>query len=322
MQRSRFSVIAAATTMLWFTAASAFAQDYPSRPIKVVVPYGAGTGVDVAARLMAIPLSKELGQTIVVENRPGASGAIAVTLVAAAPADGYTLLAHVSSLDSVPAFTKNAPYTIKDLVGVSIYADLSLVLVTSPARGIKSVSELIAAAKARPSELTYASAGVGTATYISTEKLIIDSKIKILHIPYKSTTDAMSDVISGRVDFLYTQIASALGHIKSGKLVALAVSSRRSSALPDVPTIAEAGVPNGYYSLWAGYFAPAKTPKDVVQRLAKAMEKVRDSADFRKQLAQMGGEVVVTTPDEVDAILQREAIENVQLVKALGIEQE
>jgi tripartite-type tricarboxylate transporter receptor subunit TctC len=297
-------------------------QDFPSRAVKIVVPYGAGTGVDVAARLMAVPLAKQLGQPVVIDNKPGAAGGLGTAFVANSSPDGYTILAHASSLTSVPAFQKVTPYAVSDLVGVSIYADLPFVLVASPSSGLKSVKDLVAAAKARPGSLSFASAGVGTGTYIGVEKLHLAENLKVLHVPYKSTTDALTDVMSGRVDYLYTQITSAVGQVNAGKLVPLAVSSKRSSTMPNVPTIAEAGVPSAYYSLWVGLLAPAKTPRSAIKRLYEAIEKVRNTPEFKQQLAQIGGEVVANTPEEFDAILKKESAENEQMVKRLGIEKQ
>ncbi|GAA4338472.1 tripartite tricarboxylate transporter substrate binding protein [Pigmentiphaga soli] len=299
-------------------AAAAQGQPYPAKPIKVVVPYGPGTGVDVAARLLTTPLAAALGQAIVVENRPGAAGSVGTAYVANAPADGYTLLVHASSITSVPAYTPNVPYKMSELRGVSIYADMTYVLVASAGSGIRTIRELVDTARARPGALTFASAGVGTGTYIGAEKLHIATGMKVRHIPYKSTTDALADVIAGRVDYGYTQITSAIGHINAGKLNALAISSVPSSVLPNVPPVSSIA-PEAYYSLWMGLFAPAGTPDAIVRRLYQAVEKVRETQTFRQALAKVGGEPMRHGPVETDDILGKEIKENADMVSRLGI---
>ena len=301
-------------------ATLALAQAYPARPVKVVVPFGPGTGVDVAARLVSESLAKSFGQSFVVENRPGAAGTIAVAYVAAAPADGYTVLVNASSHTSVSALMKNLPYdAARDFAGVTTLAESPLVLVIARSRGIQSVNELIAAAKAKPGSITFGSAGVGTVTHISAEKFRLAAGFDARHIPFKSTTDALVDVTAGRVDYTYTALVSALPGIRDGRLVALALGSRRSPVLPNVPTIVEAGVPNAEYSLWFGMLVPAKTPRDIVNRLNHETVKALHSADLKERLAKVGIEPYTMTADEYDALIRREIVDNERLVKAAGI---
>jgi len=309
--------------MLSIAATCALAQGYPSRPVKVYVPYGPGTGVDVVARLVSEALAKNFGQSFVIENRPGAGGTIATAFVAAAPADGYTVLVNASSHTSVPALMRNLPYdAARDFAGVTPLAESPLILVIAKSRGIQSVSELIAAAKAKPGTITFASAGVGTATHISAEKFRLAAGFDALHVPFKSTTDALVDVTAGRIDYLYTALVSALAGVKDGRLIPLAVGSRRSSVLPNVPTIVEAGVPNGAYSLWFGMFVGVKTPRDIVNRLNQETVKVLATPELKDRLAKIGAEPFTMTPEEFDAMIRREIVENERIIKTAGIKTE
>ena len=309
--------------LLSIVATGVVAQQYPSKPVKVYVPYGPGTGVDVAARLISEALARNLSQPFVIENRPGAAGTLATGLVAAAAPDGYSVLVNASSHTSVPALMRNLPYdAARDFAGVTTLAESPLVLVTAKARGLQTVKQLIAAAKAKPGGITFASAGVGTATHIAAEKFRLAAGFEALHIPFKSTTDALADVTTGRIDYLYTALVSALGGIRDGRLVALAMGSRRSSLLPDVPTIVEAGVPNGDYSLWFGMFVGAKTPRDIVHRLNGESVKLLATPELKDRFAKIGAEPFTMTPEEFDAMIRREMVENERLIKAAGIKTE
>ena len=309
--------------LLSIVATGVVAQQYPSKAVKVYVPYGPGTGVDVAARLISEALARNLSQPFVIENRPGAAGTLATGLVAAAAPDGYSVLVNASSHTSVPALMRNLPYdAARDFAGVTTLAESPLVLVTAKARGLQTVKQLIAAAKAKPGSITFASAGVGTATHIAAEKFRLAAGFEALHIPFKSTTDALADVTTGRIDYLYTALVSALGGIRDGRLVALAMGSRRSSLLPDVPTIVEAGVPNGDYSLWFGMFVGAKTPRDIVNRLNGETVKLLATPELKDRFAKIGAEPFTMTPEEFDAMIRREIVENERLIKAAGIKTE
>lgn len=309
--------------LLSIVATGVVAQQYPSKAVKVYVPYGPGTGVDVAARLISEALARNLSQPFVIENRPGAAGTLATGLVAAAAPDGYSVLVNASSHTSVPALMRNLPYdAARDFAGVTTLAESPLVLVTAKARGLQTVKQLIAAAKAKPGSITFASAGVGTATHIAAEKFRLAAGFEALHIPFKSTTDALADVTTGRIDYLYTALVSALGGIRDGRLIALAMGSRRSSLLPDVPTIVEAGVPNGDYSLWFGMFVGAKTPRDIVNRLNGETVKLLATPELKDRFAKIGAEPFTMTPEEFDAMIRREMVENERLIKAAGIKTE
>ena len=298
----------------------AWAQAYPSKPVRVIVPYAPSSGVAVATRLVTDELAKTMGQSFVHETRTGAGGAIASQVVATSAPDGYTLLANSSAHTILPSLSSSLPYdTLRDLTGVTILAELPLVMVISKSKGIRNIRELVAAAKARPGSMTYASGGVGTSAHLGAEKFRAAAGIEVLHIPFKSTTDGMTEVMAGRVDFVYTAVASALSSIQEGSLVALAMSSKRSVTLPNVPTIEEAGVPGAGYSVWTALFAPAKTPRDIINRLHQEIVKVMTTTDLRERMLKVGAEAFTVSPDEFDVLIRRELVENEKLVKASGV---
>ncbi len=305
---------------LFLVAAGAHAQSYPSRPVRVIIPYGPGTGVDVVARMVAEAISKSVGQPFVAEQRVGAAGTIAAGTVANAPADGYTLLVDSSAHTSVPALMQNLPFdTARDFAGVTTLIENPLVLVTAQSRGYKTVADLVAAAKAKPGSINYASGGLGTSTHISAEKLRMGAGFEAVHIPFKSTTEALTEIMGGRMDFTYTALTSALSGIRDGRLVALAMSSRRSPVLPNVPTITEAGVANATYSSWVGMMVAAKTPREIINRLYQETLKAMATPDVQERLAKIGAEPVTMPPDDFEALRRRELVENVQLMKTIGI---
>ena len=305
---------------LFLVAAGAHAQSYPSRPVRVIIPYGPGTGVDVVARMVAEAISKSVGQPFVAEQRVGAAGTIAAGTVANAPADGYTLLVDSSAHTSVPALMQNLPFdTARDFAGVTTLIENPLVLVTAQSRGYKTVADLVAAAKAKPGSINYASGGLGTSTHISAEKFRMGAGFEAVHIPFKSTTEALTEIMGGRMDFTYTALTSALSGIRDGRLVALAMSSRRSPVLPNVPTITEAGVANATYSSWVGMMVAAKTPREIINRLYQETLKAMATPDVQERLAKIGAEPVTMPPDDFEALRRRELVENVQLMKTIGI---
>jgi tripartite-type tricarboxylate transporter receptor subunit TctC len=299
-------------------AGAALAQPYPSRPVKVLIPYGPGSGIDVVVRQLNEALSKSFGQPFVSENRPGAAGTIAAAYVLSQPADGYTILSDSSSHTIVPSLMASIPFdTARDIAGVTTLIENPLVLVTGR-KGINTAAELIAAAKAKPGSITYASAGIGSSTHISAEKFRIGAGFDGLHIPFKSSTDGLVEVMAGRIDFTYTALASALSGIRDGKLVALAMVSRRVGAMPNVPAVDEV-VPGAGYSTWLGIMVSSKTPRDIVQRLNQEIVRLMASADMKERLAKLGSEPWTMSPDEFDALRRKELVENERLVKAAGI---
>jgi tripartite-type tricarboxylate transporter receptor subunit TctC len=311
----------AAAALVAFAAATAHAQTWPSKPLRVIIPFTPGSGTDIVARAISDKLSANLGQPVIVENRPGAGGTIGAGVVAKADPDGYTILVQSSSHTVNPFTFQTLPYdTLKDFSGVAPLAVLPNVLIISPAKNIKSVQELVAAAKAKPGTINYASAGAGSATHLNAEKFRIGAGIDAVHIPFKGSPEAITEVMTGRVDYYFSPVVSALPQINEGKVLALAVGSpKRSSVLPNVPTTVEAGVPNSDYTFWVGMLVPAKTPRDIVNRLAEETQKALASPEVKERLAKLGAEPMPMTPDQFDAFIRDEMSANEKLIKAAGI---
>jgi len=302
-------------------ASATFGQSYPSRNVKVIVPFGPGTAIDIIVRHLAEALTKSMGQTFVVENRAGASGTIAAAYVAASAPDGYTILTNASTHTSAPAMMGKLSYdAVRDFAGITTVTDSVLVLVVAKSSGIKTVGDLIALAKAKPGSLTYASAGVATSTHLTAEKFRTAAGLDALHVPFKSTPDALTEVLAGRVTFTYTGVASALPLIKDGRLVPLAVGGfRRTNALPDTPTIEEAGASNAGYAGWLGWLVPAKTPRDVIDRLHGELVKALNTPDMKEKLSKAGTDAWTMSSEEFDSMLRREAVANERLINDLGL---
>jgi tripartite-type tricarboxylate transporter receptor subunit TctC len=295
--------------LVTFLSASVNAQTWPTKSLRVVVPFTAASATDTTARIVVERLSTQLGQTFVVENRPGAGGTIGVGVVAKAEPDGYTILVHSSSFTVTPSTYPDTPYnTQRDFAGIMPLANLPNVLVIAPSRGLRSVKELVAAAKAKPGSLTYASAGAGSAGF------------EAVHIPFKGTPEALTEILTGRVDYYFCPVISVLQFIKEGRLLALAAgSTKRSSALPDVITTLEAGIPNSDYNFWVGMMVPAKTPRDIVDTLYQHTLKALQAPDLKERMAKIGAEPMLMTPKEFDAYIKMEIGTNAALVKAAGI---
>ena len=291
-------------------AGGALAQQaaWPSKPVKLVVPFSAGSATDIIARTVGEAMAKGLGQPVVIENKPGAGGTIGAAQVAKSEPDGYTILIASSGHALNPAIYPNLPYdTLKDLTGITPLAAVPNVLVVSPARGWKTVADVVAAAKAKPGALNYASAGAGSATHMNAEKFKLRAGIDVQHVPFKGTPEALTDVIGGRNDFFFAPLASSLPLIKDGKLQALAISSaQRSPALPNVPTTIEAGVPNSDYTLWVGMIAPAATPAPVIKRLHEEAIKAVNSPEVKAKLTAMGADAMPMEPAAFNAYIKTE----------------
>lgn len=298
-----------------------FAQAYPAKPIRVVLPFPPGSGTDTTSRPVLNQMSKQMGQPITIENRPGAGGTIGMAAVAAAEADGYTVLVHSNSFTVVPAtYTKLSFDTARDFVGVMPIAGLPMALVTSPSKGYQSLKDLIAAARARPGSINYASAGAGGATHLGAERFRLAAGFDGVHIPYKGSAEALTDVMTARVDYYFSPVGLALPQISAGKLVALAVSSStRSSAMPNVPTTLEAGLPGSDYNVWVGMMANAKTPRPVLQRLHDEMVKAIQSSEIQETFRKLVAEPMIMSLDQFDAMLKREYAMNGELVKAAKV---
>ena len=309
------------SSLTFMLALPAWSQAFPQKPITVVVTQGPGSGSDVMARLLAGYLSPLLGQSVVVENRAGASGIIGHQSVAKAPADGYTMLVHSSGHVVNPALYPKLSYdTLKDFDGISPLASLPNVIVVSPSKGYKDVADLVAKAKAQPGVLNYASAGNGSATHMNAEKFRVAAGVQAQHVPYRGTPEALTETASGRIDWFFAPLVSALPLIQSGRLQALAVSTaQRSPLLPNVPSIAEASFANAAYTFWVGLFVTAKTPKPIVQKLHAGVMSVLAMPDVKDRLEKLGAAAMPMQQDAFEKYLDAETLAAAQLVKAAGI---
>jgi tripartite-type tricarboxylate transporter receptor subunit TctC len=307
---------------LTLVAGAAAAQGaWPTKPIKLIVPFTAGSGTDIIARTVGDVMGKSLGQPVIIENKPGAGGTIGAAQVARSDPDGYTVLISSSGHALNPAIYPSLPYdTLKDLTGVTPLAALPNVLVVSPSKGWKNMADLIAAAKARPGQLNYASAGVGSATHMNAEKFKLRAGIDAQHVPFKGTPEAVSDVIGGRNDFFFAPLSSALPLIKDGKLQALAVSTaQRSPALPDVPTTVEAGVADSDYTFWVGMIVPSATPAPIVKRLHDEVIKALNTPEVKERLSKLGAEAFTMQPEQFNAYIRTEMGSAAQVAKAANL---
>ena len=278
-----------ATTAVWQPVQ---AQTWPERPIKVIVPIGAGSAADVVPRLVFDQVAAQTGQPAIFENRPGAGGSTGAAAVAKATADGYTLLAMSSSYTILPAVYRSMPFDAKkDLIPVLPLGSLPNVLVVAPDKGFRSLADLVAAAKAKPGALNYGSVGNGTALHLNAERLRLSAGIDVKHVPFKAAPELATEVLTGRIDFAFIPVSLALPLIKDGKLQALAVgSAKRASVLPDVPTTLEAGLPNSDYNFWLAVFAPAGTPQAIIEKLSQEVRKALQVPAVRDKLAKVGVE--------------------------------
>jgi tripartite-type tricarboxylate transporter receptor subunit TctC len=298
------------------------AEDWPTRPLRAIVPVAAGSLVDIVPRIVFEQLAIQLGQTIVVENRPGAGATIGTGLVAKADPDGYTVLVNSSAHTIAPSLFANLSYEpARDFAAVAPLGVTPFVLVVPPARGFKTAQDLVAAAKAKPGAFNFSSLGVGTASHLSAERFLLSTGLQAVHVPFKGGPEAMTEVITGRVDFYFVAIGAALPYIKDGKLSALAVNSaKRSVALPDVPTTREAGFNNAEYPTWFGLFLPAKTPREIVDKLHRETLKALQEPKVRDKLAALGFDPMVMTPSEFDAFVAKDIAVNAVLVKAVKLQ--
>jgi tripartite-type tricarboxylate transporter receptor subunit TctC len=310
-----------AACALALASGAALAQTYPSRPIKFLVPFSPGSGTDIIARTVGEAMSRNIQQPVVVENKPGAGGTIAAAQVARAEPDGYTVLIHSSGHALNPAIYPNLPYdTLRDLIGVTPLAAMPNVLVVSPARGWKTVGDLVSAAKAKPGQLNYASAGIGSATHLNAEKFRLQAGIEAQHVPFKGTPEALSDVIGGRNDWFFAPLSSALPLVREGKLQALAVSTPgRASVLPTVPTTVEAGVPGSDYIFWVAMIVSSATPPPVMQRLHDEALKVLADPDVKERLAKLGAEPFPLAQDAFNAFIRTEVEAAARIARAANL---
>jgi tripartite-type tricarboxylate transporter receptor subunit TctC len=316
------TLLMAAGLLLALTAAAA-AQDYPTKPVRLIIPFPPGGSNDVVGRMIATQLGEHLGKQVVVDNRAGAGGVVGTELAANAPKDGYTLQI-VSIAHAVNPWLYKLPYDpIKSFTPISILASGPNVLAVNPSLPVNSVKELVALAKQKPGELQYASAGVGSFQHLGGELFKLEAGVNMLHVPFKGGGPAMIDVVGGHTKLLFSSLVQTTPHIRSGKLKALGTGgSKRSPVLPDVPTIAEAGVPTYEAVNWWGLVAPAGTPQAVIERLHKAVQEVQNSAEVQKQFASEGAEIVRMSSAEFGTFMEKEMAKWGRVVKEGGIKAE
>jgi tripartite-type tricarboxylate transporter receptor subunit TctC len=313
-------VRAAATAFAAAVSATALAQGFPAKPVRVVVPYPPGGPTDIVARVVSQKLSEQTGQQFVVENRAGAGGNIGAEAVARSPADGYTLLVATTAHAINPSLFKQLGYDLqKDFAPVSQLTGGPLVIVVNPSLPAKNVPELIALAKSKPGALNFASSGNGQSTHLSAELFSSMAGIKMNHVPYKGSAPALTDVIGGQADLMFDTMLSAMPQVKTGKLRALAVTSAaRSPAAPDLPTVAESGLP-GYEAIaWNGLLAPAGTPKDVVAKLNAELKRALEAPEVKERFAAQGFGAAWTPPEKYAAFMQAELAKWAKVVKTSG----
>jgi tripartite-type tricarboxylate transporter receptor subunit TctC len=323
MKFTRRTLAAALAGAAILAPLAAVAQSaYPSKPIRVIVPFAAGSTTDIIARAIADKMSQSMGQTLVIDNRGGASGTIGQAAVAQAAPDGYTIMIHSSSHTVSPSTFAKLPFdTLNDFVGVTPISSTPNVLVISPSKNIKTLQELLTAARAKPGSMNFASAGQGSATHLNAEKFKLAAKIEATNIPFKGSSEAVTEVMAGRVDYYFSPIAPVIGQIRAGQLLPLAVGSpKRASALPEVPTTAEAGVPGSEFNFWIGMMAPAKTPRDIVNRLQQEVVKALATPEVKERFATLGADAWTLPPEQFDAYIRDEIKSNAVLVKAAGLQ--
>jgi tripartite-type tricarboxylate transporter receptor subunit TctC len=303
-------------------SAAVLAQAYPSKAVRVIVPYPPGGGADFVTRVFAKSLSDTLGQQFFVDNRGGANGNIGAEIAGKSPPNGYTLLSVANTTVTInPSLYRQMPIDMmRDLTSIAIMAGQPNLLIAHPALPARTVKELVALARARPGQLDYASAGTGSSSHIAAELFRVVAKIDITHVPYKGNGPAMADLISGHVQLMFNNLAPSMPQVRAGKLRAYAVTSeKRSAAAPDVPTMAEAGYPGVVFNLWVGMLAPAGTPAEIVTRLNAEIAKAAQSREVRERLLAEGTEPVVVSPSQMAEVVRQETGQWAKIVKAANI---
>jgi tripartite-type tricarboxylate transporter receptor subunit TctC len=300
--------------------ATALAADYPTKPVRLIVPAPAGGNADAVARTVFEPVATKLGQPFVIDNRPGAGGNIGTEMAVGQPADGYTLVEIITANTINATLYPDLKFDLtKDFTPVALAAEMPLILVVHPSVPAKNVQELIAYAKANPGKLNYASAGSGTGGHVAAELFKRMAGVDIQHVPYKGSTPAVTDVIGGRCQLFFDGMPSALQHVKAGRLRVLAItSSKRSATIPDVPTVAESGLPGFDVNLWLGFEAPAGTPPDVVRKLNAAINEATQAPSVKQRFATLGLEPVQRTPEQFGELIKSEIARWAPIVKQSG----
>lgn len=300
------------------------AQPYPTRPIRIVIPFTPGSASDILARLIGPKLYEAWGQQIVVDDRPSAGGAVAGEIVARATADGHTLMLTSSGFAGGAALYDNLPYdAVKDFSGVTQVAETALVLVVAPSLGVKSTKELIALARAKPGYLTFASSGIGSGTHYGSELFKMAAKIDVVHVPFRGTPEAITDTMAGRVHFYLTPLLPVMPLVKSGKLVPLGVTTAaRQPLMPDVPAFGESVLPGFTYDGWFGVFAPSKTPRKIVNQLSREIARILELRDIKERIASQGATAKSSAPEAFDKLVHGEIVTRKKVFKAAGVKPE
>jgi tripartite-type tricarboxylate transporter receptor subunit TctC len=315
------SIIAQAAIVLVACSASAFAQSYPTKPVKIVVPFAAGGPADNYARFMALRLQEALGQTFVVDNKPGGGSVIGTDLAAKAPADGYTLLLMSNTHTANETLLQNKPFALmRDFVAVAPINYSDLVLVANPSVPESKLADLVKRAKAQPGKINYASSGPGTPYHMAGELFKSMAGIYLVHIPYKGSSGARTDLIGGQVDIMFDAVTTMTEQVRAGKVKAIATTGKtRSAVMPDVPTMHEAGVPGYEATIWLGLMAPKGTPKEVVARLNEAVSKIASQADVKQQWTKQGAVAMVMSPEAFDKYTRDDIAKWEKVIKSAGI---
>jgi tripartite-type tricarboxylate transporter receptor subunit TctC len=319
--RRRFLSLTSAALATPALSRAAFAADWPKdRAIHAIVPFSAGSTIDIVGRIVADPVGHQLGQTIVIDNRGGAGGTIGAALASKADPDGYTLLVNAAAHTGAPAVYPHLSYDpAGDFSGIACFGTVPNVLCVSPSKGIKTIQDFVAKAKAS-GQMTYASAGVGSATHWAAERFRVSAGFKGVHVPFRGGPEALTEVMAGRVDWCCIGTASTLPFIKDGKLLPLVITSpKRSPSLPNIPTSLEEGYKDSDYNFWNGMLAPAKTPRPIIDRLHAEVTKALALPEVQKKLAVQGVEPAPLTPTEMDAMIRREIALNIKIAKAAGL---
>ncbi|MPZ46326.1 MAG: tripartite tricarboxylate transporter substrate binding protein [Betaproteobacteria bacterium] len=313
-----------AALMLECVSAAAWPQAYPNRPIRMIVPWPPGGGTDIFARTIGLKMTESWGQQVIIDNRPGAAGNIGAQAAAKAPADGYTLLLATLTMATSPSIYKSPGYDpLRDFDTITLIAGVPHLLVVHPSLPVKSVKELLALAKSQPGQLNYASAGNGSPFHLAGELFNLLGEVKINHVPYKGGGPAVVDVIGGQVHLTFANLVAVLPQVQAGKLRALGLTSaKRSVAAPDLPTIAEGGLPGYDFTSWFGMWSPAGTPKEIVQRLNDQIVKILRSREVKERFTRDGADVIGNSPQEFAAYVKSETAKWAKVIKEAGIRAE
>jgi tripartite-type tricarboxylate transporter receptor subunit TctC len=298
---------------------------YPSRPVRMIVPFTPGSATDIIARIITPRLADTWGRPVVVDNRPSAGGIVAFKIVAEALPDGHTLTTTGSNYaGSAALYAGKLPYDpVKDFTGVTQIASTPLILVVAPSLGVKSVKELIALAKAKPAQLNFGSSGLGSGPHYGAELFNLTAGFKAIHVPYKGSPEAMTDLMAGRIHYFLSPVLSAVPLVRSGRLVALGVTTAsRAPGVPDVPTIAEAGLEGFEYQGWYGVLAPGKTPRPIIRQLASEIARIIETPDAKERIAAQGAAAKTSTPEEFDKLVREEIVTRIKVWKAAGVKPE